>query len=143
MSYYKQKTGGANMETQLYQDRFGVMLYDDTRKILELRWFAETAAMTDDDYMGWLKRYAAAAEQHHAQFLLIDTLVFRIVWSERKRKHDVHPLHQFYEVTSGCPAGVPGASWVHRCPHQDGQIHAVRWADWQTGWCGAGEYQQR
>jgi hypothetical protein len=77
MSYNKQKTGGANMETQLYQDRFGVILYDDARKILELRWFAETAAMTDDDYMGWLKRYAAAAEQHHAQFLLIDTLAFK------------------------------------------------------------------
>ena len=30
------------METKLYQDRFGVMLYDDARNILELRWFAET-----------------------------------------------------------------------------------------------------
>ena len=30
------------MQTQLFQDRFGVMLYDDAKKILELRWFAET-----------------------------------------------------------------------------------------------------
>jgi hypothetical protein len=30
------------METQLYQDRFGVMIYDDAPNILELRWLAET-----------------------------------------------------------------------------------------------------
>jgi len=39
------------METQLYQDRFCVMLYDDARNILELRWLAETEYMNDDDYM--------------------------------------------------------------------------------------------
>ena len=42
------------METQLFHDRFGVMLYDDDRKILEIRWFSETESMTDDEYMdGW------------------------------------------------------------------------------------------
>jgi hypothetical protein len=65
------------METQLFHDRFGVMLYDDTRKILELRWFAETESMTDDDYMGWLERFAVSAEQHHVQFIVIDTLAFK------------------------------------------------------------------
>ena len=65
------------METQLYQDKFGVMLYDDARNMLELRWFAETASMSDDDYMGWLERYAAAAEQYHVPFTLIDTQAFK------------------------------------------------------------------
>ena len=65
------------MQTQLFQDRFGVMLYDDAKKILELRWFAETEAMTDDDYMGWLERFAVSAEQHHVQFIVIDTLAFK------------------------------------------------------------------
>ena len=65
------------METQLFQDRFGIMLYDDARKILELRWFAETESMTDDDYMGWLERFAIASEQHHVQFIVIDTLAFK------------------------------------------------------------------
>ena len=65
------------METQLYQDRFGVLSFDDARKILELRWFAETESMTDDDFMRWLERNAASAEQHHAQFLLIDTRAFK------------------------------------------------------------------
>src|SRR5258708_18353408 len=64
------------METQLYQDRFGVMIYDDARNILELRWLAETESMNDDDYMGWLERYAAAAEQYHVPFTLIDTRAF-------------------------------------------------------------------
>src|SRR6266699_2554799 len=65
------------METQLYQDTFGVMIYDDARNMLELRWFAETASMTDDDYMGWLERYAAEAVQYHVPFTLIDTRAFK------------------------------------------------------------------
>ena len=65
------------METQLYHDRFGAISYDDTMKILELRWFAETENMTDDDYMRWLERYAAATEQYHAPFTLIDTREFK------------------------------------------------------------------
>ena len=65
------------METQLYHDRFSVMIYDDARNILELRWFAETETMTDDDYMRWLERYAAAAEQYHVPFTLIDTRAFK------------------------------------------------------------------
>jgi hypothetical protein len=65
------------METQLFHDRFGVMSYDDARGVLELRWFAETETMTDDDYMQWLERFAASAEQHHAPFILIDTLAFK------------------------------------------------------------------
>ena len=65
------------MQTQLYQDRFGVIFYDDASNMLELRWFAETASMTDDDYMRWLERYAAATEQHHVPFTLIDTREFK------------------------------------------------------------------
>ena len=65
------------MQTQLFQDRFGVMFYDDARNILELLWYPETESMTDDDYMGWLERFAIAAEQHHVQFIVIDTLAFK------------------------------------------------------------------
>ena len=65
------------METQLYQDRFGLISYHDARNVLELRWFSETETMTDDDYMGWLERYAAAAEQYHITFALIDTRAFK------------------------------------------------------------------
>ena len=65
------------METQLFHDRFGAMLYDDTRKILELRWYPETESMTDDDYMGWLERFAISAEQRHVQLIVIDTLAFK------------------------------------------------------------------
>jgi hypothetical protein len=65
------------MEIQLFHDRFGVLSYDDARDILELRWFEETESMTDDDYMGWLERFAISAEQHHVQFIVIDTLAFK------------------------------------------------------------------
>src|SRR5579863_9531363 len=66
-----------DMETRLYHDRFGVMSYDDTTGVLELRWLEGTEAMTDDDFMRWLERYAASAEQHHASFLVIDTRAFK------------------------------------------------------------------
>ncbi len=65
------------MQTQLFQDRFGVMFYDDDRNILELNWYPETEFMSDDDYMGWLKRFGIAAEQHHVRFIVIDTLAFK------------------------------------------------------------------
>lgn len=65
------------METKLFHDRFGVMLYDDATKMLELRWYAETESMTDDNYMGWLERFAVSAEQYHVQFIVIDTLAFK------------------------------------------------------------------
>ena len=65
------------MEMQLFHDRFGVLSYDDARDILELRWLSETEAMTDDDFMHWLERFAAAAVQHRALFILIDTRAFK------------------------------------------------------------------
>jgi truncated hemoglobin YjbI len=49
------------MEMQLFLDRSGVLSYDDARGILELRWIAGTDTMTDDDFMRWLERFAAAA----------------------------------------------------------------------------------
>ena len=66
-----------DIETQLFHDRFGVLSYDDARDILELRWLAGTEAMTDDDFMRWLEQFAAAAEEHRAPFLLIDTRAFQ------------------------------------------------------------------
>ena len=65
------------MQTQLFQDRFGVVSYDDAAGVLELRWLEETESMTDDDFLGWLKRYATAAEQFHVPFALIDTRAFK------------------------------------------------------------------
>ena len=64
------------METQLYHDRFGAIMYDAAKQILELRWLAETEGMTDDQFRGWVERYASAAEQHHVPFALIDAQVF-------------------------------------------------------------------
>ena len=65
------------METQLYHDRFGAISYDDARNMLELRWFAETKSMTDEDNMRWLERFAAAAERYHVPFVLIDAQEFK------------------------------------------------------------------
>src|SRR5215472_18282139 len=65
------------METQLYQDRFGAIVYGDARHILELRWFAETEVMTDEDFKEWLGRFASLAERRQVPFALIDTRAFK------------------------------------------------------------------
>jgi hypothetical protein len=65
------------METQLYHDRFGAIMYDAAKQILELRWFADTEVMTENDFREWLERYATAAEQHHGSFALIDAQAFK------------------------------------------------------------------
>jgi hypothetical protein len=65
------------METHLYQDRFGAIVYDAAKQILELRWFAEIESMTDDDFKEWLRRYARVAEQQQVPFALVDTRVFK------------------------------------------------------------------
>ena len=65
------------METHLYQDRFGTIIYDAAKHILELRWSAETEFMNDEDFKEWLGRYAHAAEQQQVPFALIDTRAFK------------------------------------------------------------------
>jgi hypothetical protein len=65
------------METQLYQDRFGAIVYNDTKNMLELRWFAATEFMTDEDFKEWLGRFSSIAEQRHVSFALIETRVFK------------------------------------------------------------------
>src|SRR5262249_32836829 len=67
----------SDLETPLYQDRFGAIFYDAAKQIQELRWFAETEVMTENDFRGWLERWANAANQQHAPFALIDTRVFK------------------------------------------------------------------
>lgn len=65
------------METQLYQDRFGAIVYDDVKHMLELRWSEGTEFMTDEDFQEWLGRFASVAVQQHVPFALIDVRAFK------------------------------------------------------------------
>ncbi len=64
------------VHTEVYRDRFGVLLEDKQRSILELEWLDASAAMTDEDFRSWLSRFAGEAEARRASFLLIDIRLF-------------------------------------------------------------------
>jgi hypothetical protein len=59
------------MAEELYGDRFGRLRHDETTGVLELEWLDGSGQMNDDDFMGWLTRYAEAEEAVRAPNLLI------------------------------------------------------------------------
>jgi hypothetical protein len=70
------------MATELYRDRFGVIIHEPDKRILELEWLSGTAEITDDEAKGWLERYAAFGEQHKPAFMVIDAREFKYQWGE-------------------------------------------------------------
>jgi hypothetical protein len=128
------------METQLIRDKFAVLFYDDARDILELRWLPETKTMTDDDFMRWLERFVAAAEEHRAPFLLIDTRAFQHqtgthVWPWRD-EHIIPRYNQagvkkfaFLLPTGAAPKTEPVPEGPARFPtgYFDSREQIVRW----------------
>jgi hypothetical protein len=65
------------MKTELYRDQFGIFKHDEDRGILELQWLDGSADMSEDEFKGWLERYASYSEKHRAPFLLIDVRQFK------------------------------------------------------------------
>ena len=50
--------GQASVQTEVYRDRFGVLLEDSQRSILELQWLDTSRDMSDEDFKAWLSRFA-------------------------------------------------------------------------------------
>jgi hypothetical protein len=63
--------------TERYRDEYGVILHDEDRGLLELRWLETSAGMTDDDFMRSMERYAALAQEHRTPFMLVDVTNFK------------------------------------------------------------------
>src|SRR6266851_7566966 len=64
--------GQATVQTEVYRDRFGVLLEDSQRSILELQWLDTSRDMSDEDFKAWLSRFAGEAEARRPSFLMID-----------------------------------------------------------------------
>jgi hypothetical protein len=70
-------TRQASVQTEVYRDRFGVLLEDKPRSVLELHWLDASGEMTEEDFRNWLSRFATEAEARRPSFLLIDIREFR------------------------------------------------------------------
>jgi hypothetical protein len=66
------------MARELYRDEFGVLPHDKEAGVLTLEWSEGSTGMSDEDFMGWLSRYAAAEEEVRAQHLVIDVQEVRV-----------------------------------------------------------------
>jgi hypothetical protein len=64
------------MTGEIYRDGFGVLRHDEDAGTLELEWTEGSSGMTDDDFMGWLTRYADAEATLRAPNLVIDVRRF-------------------------------------------------------------------
>ena len=70
-------TGQTGVQAEVYRDRFGVLLEDKQRGVLELQWLAASGEMTEEDFRNWLSRFATQAETRRPSYLLIDIRQFR------------------------------------------------------------------
>jgi len=63
------------MSTEVARNEWGVIIHD--KNILELRWLASTASMTDGGFMATLCLFVWEAEKARPRGLLIDALQFQ------------------------------------------------------------------
>ena len=65
------------MTTEVASNEWGDVIRHDLEGILELRWLASSAQMTDDDFKATLELFAAEQEKVRLPSLLIDATEFR------------------------------------------------------------------
>ena len=63
--------------TQLHEDAFYEILWDQKTRIIGIKWKQATASMTDDDFKSELVGFAEYVEQQKARGILIDVAAFR------------------------------------------------------------------
>lgn len=64
------------MATEVAENAWGVIIHHEGEGVLELRWLATTADMTDEDFKTTLQLFANQGERAQAPFLLIDATEF-------------------------------------------------------------------
>ena len=79
------------MAVEVARNGWGIVSHHQEEGILELRWLASTADMTDDDFMATLELFAEHAERAGPPLLLIDATEFRhrfgegvMAWRDRQ-----------------------------------------------------------
>jgi hypothetical protein len=132
------------MAVELARNPWGIVNHHQQQGILELRWLASTAAMTDDDFKATLGLFAEQAERTGPPFLLIDATDFHhqfgegvMAWRDRQiiPRYNASGTKRFaFHVPDGFPdameaggkpvidgpAAFPTAWFTHR-------QHALDW----------------
>jgi hypothetical protein len=63
--------------TQLHEDKFFKVLWDEHTRIIGIDWKEGTSSMTDEDFKAALTLFAGHVEQKKAQGILVDVSRFR------------------------------------------------------------------
>jgi hypothetical protein len=63
--------------TQVHEDEFLRILWDETRRIISIDWKESTSVMTDDEFKTELTVFAQHVEEKKAPRILIDVSAFR------------------------------------------------------------------
>jgi len=102
------------MGSELYRAEFGTITHHPDDGILELRWLATSADMTDQDFMRSMERYAGLAGDHRTPNMIVDVRDFRHVPGEEVagwRNETIIPRYNAAGVTKFAfllPEGAPG-----------------------------------
>lgn len=72
--------------TQLHDDDFFTILWDENARIIEIDWKEATSAMTDEQFKAELTLFAGHVEHKKARGILVDVSRFR-----HKPGPDIHP----------------------------------------------------
>ena len=63
--------------TQLHEDKFFKVLWDEHTRIIGIDWKEDTSSMTDEDFKAALTLFAGHVEQKKARGILVDVSRFR------------------------------------------------------------------
>ncbi len=63
---------------ELYRDNWGTIAVDRAHNHIEILWFEATAEMSDEEFMGWLERFAGFVESGQCDTALVDARRFRM-----------------------------------------------------------------
>src|SRR5215831_21069185 len=116
--------------TELYENRFQLIIWDETNGIIGLDWKEATAHMTDDDMKRELDLFAGFVEKRQAPRILIDVTKFgyRMTpevqqwWSDNiLTRYNAAGVKRFaflfapeIKITSAMNESAPGADFLTR-----------------------------
>lgn len=111
---------------ELERDEFGSVTLDPDTQVLELRWSAATAQMTDEQFMASMDRFAGYATEHPGSNLVIDVTQFAHHPGPevgKWREENIVPRYNSAAVRKFAfllPSGSPGTVEAGNTPEPEG-----------------------
>ena len=72
----------ADEPNEIARDQWGVLLWHDAWRTLELRWLPSTKDGSESDLRNTMARFASETEQRKPTFLIVDTSEFHHRWDD-------------------------------------------------------------